>query len=77
MAKPKAAVKETPVPLTKPVKWIEVELGDTDFTVTEHPDGMFTIEFTGARLVVNAEQLRSITDGFITLAREKFWLQDL
>ena len=60
--------------LTVPVKLVEVELGDTDLVVTEHADGMFTFMIDGdVRLLLNAEQMRTVLRGFMTMKKAKGW----
>lgn len=44
-------------PAVPPTTWIETDLGDTEFKVDEHADGMFTIDVPDDRLVLNAERM--------------------
>lgn len=55
------------------VTWFEVELGDSDVTLTEYPDGLFKLEVDGAETLLNAEQLREVTAGFAKVKKAKGW----
>lgn len=59
-----------------PVTWLEADLGDTEFRVLEHSDGMFTVDVPADRLVMNAEQMRPIAEAFARLATAKGWIAE-
>lgn len=65
----------TTAPAAPPVTWVEADLGDTEFTVQEHSDGMFTIDVPDDRLVLNAETMQPIVEGFVRIGREKGWIE--
>jgi len=65
MARPQATLAREPL--------LEVELGDSELVVREHPDGLFTIDVNDERLVVNAEQLQPIVVGFARIGQLKGW----
>lgn len=60
-------------PIVKPTTWLEVELGDSDVTVIEYPDGMFKLEIDGGETLLNAEQMQAVTAAFMAMRKAKGW----
>lgn len=60
----------------RPVELIDIDFGDTDFKVTEYPDGMFEVEMGGTSpaLVVNAEQFKGIVLELARVGKERGWV---
>jgi hypothetical protein len=53
---------------------LEVDFGDTELVVREHPDGLFTVHVDDQQpLVVNAEQMQQIIGGFMQIGKAKGW----
>lgn len=64
-------------PAVPPTTWLEADLGDTEFKVDEHSDGMFTIDVPDDRLVLNAEQMKGIVQAFARIGLAKGWLASI
>lgn len=60
---------------TAPKRWVEIDLGDTEITVEEFPDGMFVLRLNGdgEPLVLNAEQMSGVVRSFVTFGKDKGW----
>jgi hypothetical protein len=58
---------------TAPSVLVEVDFGDAELFVREHPDGKFTIDLNDERVVATADQMRDIVAGFVRIAQEKQW----
>lgn len=43
---------------------LELDFGDAEFVVKHHPDGMYTVEMSSERLVLNEEQLLEMLRAF-------------
>lgn len=57
---PKREAAQLPAPETL----LELDLGDDELVVKQHPDGMVTFEHAEPRLLVNEEQFKQILDAF-------------
>lgn len=67
-------LRTTSAPAVPPTTWIAADLGDTEFKVDEHADGMFTIDVPDDRLVLNADLMKDIVEGFVRIGRAKGWI---
>lgn len=52
---------------------LEVDLGDAELVLREHPDGLFTLRLNDEEIVVNGEQLQTIVGGFLQVGQTKGW----
>lgn len=52
----------------------EVEFGDADLVVTEHPDGLFTLNLSDSQVVLDGAALAKVMYAFIDIGRTKGWL---
>ena len=64
--------RDVPAP-EPPTTLLEVDLGDSELVVREHPDGMFTLDMPEPRLVAGPEHFEQIVRGFDAIARAKGW----
>jgi hypothetical protein len=66
----------TPPPASdpRPVRWVEVDFGDTELVVQEFPDGMFAMDLDEKRLLVNGDQMQQVVGAFLRLGKEQGWL---
>lgn len=60
-------------PATKPVTWIDVDLGDSGVTLVEFPDGLFKLEIDGGETLLNVDQMKAVSAGFAALKKAKGW----
>jgi hypothetical protein len=55
---------------------VELAFGDDGFVVTEHRDGLITIETASPRLIVNQEQFEQIVRRLAEVGRMKGWVEE-
>ena len=49
---------------------LELDFSDDELVVRQHPDGMFTIDIAGGRLLLNREQFDQALKGFRQIASD-------
>lgn len=47
----------------EPTTLLELEFGDDGIVVQKHPDGMYTLDVSNARLVLSKEHFEELLDG--------------
>ena len=48
---------------------LELDFSDDELVVRQHPDGLYTIDMSIGRLVLNEEQFQQVVEGFTKLNR--------
>ncbi len=71
MASP--APRERPAPL-EATTLLELAFGDQELVVAEYRDGVIVVRIDdGTRLLLDAEQLREVVQGFRSVGKAKGW----